>query len=91
MVNHNVNSVTKSNTFKFKSLDECLNTSYTMRTCLKGQYKKNERQCTKSTKLVPISVVELKIKQENNDYIFSKHSSTLTPAQHWSANQQLDI
>ena len=42
MVNHNVDLVTKSNEFKFKSLDECLNTLYTMRTYLKGQYNKTK-------------------------------------------------
>ena len=72
MVNHNVNLATKSNKFKLKSLDECLNTLYTMRTYLKDQQNKNKRQCTEPRKLVPISFVELKIKREKANYIFLK-------------------
>ena len=49
-----------------------LNTSYTMCAYLKGQYNKNKRQRTEPTKLVPISFIEIKIKQEKNDYIFLK-------------------
>ena len=63
MVNHNLNLATKSNKFKFKSLDECLNTLYTMCTYLKDQENNNKRQRTKLTKLVPISFVELKVKR----------------------------
>ena len=59
MTNHHVNLATKSNEFKFKSLDECLNNLHSMRTYLKGQYNKKKRQRTKPTKLVPISFVEL--------------------------------
>ena len=62
MTNHNVNLATKIIKIKFKSLDECSNTLYTMRNYLKGQYNKNKRQRTKPTKLVPISFIELKIK-----------------------------
>ena len=72
MVNHTVNLTTKSNKFKFKSLDECLNKSYSMRTYLKCQYNNNKRQRTEPTKLVPISFVELEIKREKNKYIFLK-------------------
>ena len=54
----------KSNNFKFMSLDECLNNSCTMRTYLKGQQNKNKRQRTEPTKLVPISFLELKIKEK---------------------------
>ena len=62
MVNHNVNSATKSNKFKCKSLDECLNTFFTMSAYLKGHQNKNKRQHTEPTKLEPIiSFVELKI------------------------------
>ena len=43
-----------------------------MCTYLKGQYNKNKRKRTEPTKLVPISFVELKIKQEKDDYIFFK-------------------
>ena len=43
MVNHNVNLATKSNKFKFESLDEFLNTLYTMHTYLKGQKNNNKR------------------------------------------------
>ena len=43
-----------------------------MRTYLKTQYNKNKRQCTEPTKLVPISFVELKMKQEKDEYIFLK-------------------
>ena len=64
MTNHNTNLAVKSNKFKFKSLDECLNNLYTMHTYLEGQHNKNKRQCTEPTKLVPISFVELKIKIE---------------------------
>ena len=74
MVNHNVHLFTKSNKTKFKSIDECLNTSYNMSTYLRGQYNKNERQHTEPTKLVPISFIELKIKREKNDYIFSQRT-----------------
>ena len=63
MANHDVNLNTKSSKFKFKSLDECLNNSYMMRTYLKGQQNKNKRQRTEPTKLVPISLLELKIKR----------------------------
>ena len=62
----------KSNKFNFMSLDECLNNSYTMRTCLKGQQNKNKRQRTNPTKLVPISFLELKIKREKNEYVTLK-------------------
>ena len=72
MANHDVNLATKSNKFKFKSRDECLNNLFTMHTYLKGQYNKNKRQHTKPTKLVPISFVELKRKQEKEKYVFLK-------------------
>ena len=72
MVNHNVNLATKSNNFNFKSLDEYLNTLYTMLTYLKGQKNNNKRQHREPTKLVPIMFVELKIKQEKDGYIFLK-------------------
>ena len=68
MTNHNTNLAVKSNKFKFKSLDECLNNSYTIRTYLKGHQNKNKRQRTEPTKLVPISFLELKIKREKNEY-----------------------
>ena len=55
MTNHNTNLAVKSNTFKFKSLDECLNNLHTMRTYLKDQHNKNKRQRTEPTKLVLIS------------------------------------
>ena len=55
-----------------KLLDECLNNLYTMRTYLKGQCNKNKRQRTEPTLLVPISSVELKIKQEKEKYVFLK-------------------
>ena len=90
MANHDVNLATKNNKFKSKSLDECFNSLYTMHTYLKDQYNKNKRQHTEPTKLVPISFVELKIKQEKDYCIFSKHSLTQAPAQHWSANKPLD-
>ena len=70
MTNHDVNLSAKSNKFKFKSLDECLNNSYTMLTYLKDQYNKNKRQNTEPTKLVLISFIELKIKQEKGKYVF---------------------
>ena len=72
MTNHNVNVATRSKKFKFKSLDECLNTLYTMRTYLEGQYNKNKRQHTEPAILVSISFIELRIKQEKDDYIFLK-------------------
>ena len=64
MVSYNVNSSIKSNKFKFKSLDAFLNTLYTMCTYLEGHHDNNKRQLTEPTKLVTISFVELKIKQE---------------------------
>ena len=66
MVNHNLNLATKSNKFKFKLLDECFKTLYTICTCLKDQQNNSKRRRTESTKLVPISFVELKFKQEKN-------------------------
>ena len=72
MANHDVNLAAKSNKFKLTSLNECLNNSYTMRTYLKGKCAKNKRQCTDPTKLVPIIFVELKIKQEKDEYILLK-------------------
>ena len=72
MASHDVNFATKSNKFKSKSLDECLNNLYTLRTNLKGQHNKNKRQGTEPAKLVPISFVELKIKREKNEYVFLK-------------------
>ena len=51
VTNNNTNLAVKSNKFKFKSLDECLNNLYTMRTYLKGHQNKNKRQCTEPTKL----------------------------------------
>ena len=72
MANHDVNLGTKRSKFKFKSLDECLNNLYSIHTYLKGQYNNNKRQRTEPTKLVPISFVELKIKQEKDKYVFLK-------------------
>ena len=73
MANHDVNLITKSSKFKFKSLDKCLNNLYTMITCLKGQYNNNKRQRNEPTKLVPIRFIELKIKQERR--IFASQST----------------
>ena len=42
MTNYNVNLATKSIKYKFKSLDQCLNNEYTMRTYMKGQYNNNK-------------------------------------------------
>ena len=91
MENNGVNLATKSNKIKFKSLDECLNNSYTMRTYLKGQCNKNKRQRKEPTKLVPISFVELKINKKNANLYFSKRSLTQVPSQCWSSKQPLDI
>ena len=91
MANHDVNLATKSSKFKFKSLDECLNNSYTMRTYLKGQYNNNKRQHTEPTKLVPISFVELKIKEKKTNICLSKQFLTQVPAQRWLTNQPLGI
>ena len=43
-----------------------------MCTYLKGQTNKDKRQRIDPTKLLTISIVELKIKQENEDYVFLK-------------------
>ena len=90
MANHDVNLATKSSKFKFKSLDECLNNLYTMRTYLKGQHNNNKRQRSEPTKLVPISFVELKLKREKN-ICPSKRFSTQVPAQRRSTKQLLSI
>ena len=63
---------TKSNKFKFQTLDECSNILHSMRTYLKGQHNENKRQRTEPTKLVPISFIELKIKREKNEYVTLK-------------------
>ena len=63
---------TKSNKFKFDSLDECLNILHMMRTYLKGQHNKNKRQRTEPTKLVPISFIQLTIKREKDEYVTLK-------------------
>ena len=58
---------TTNNRTKFKSLDECLNTSMTsIRTYLKSHPHK--RQKIVPVPLIPITFVELKVKQENNTY-----------------------
>ena len=58
---------TKNNRTKFKSLDECLNTSMTtIRTYLKSH--PNKRQKIVPVPLIPITFVELKVKQENDTY-----------------------
>ena len=63
----NDNLATKNNKFKFNSLDECLNSLFTMSNYLKGHINQNKRQRTEPTKLVPISFIELKIKRENKN------------------------
>ena len=40
MANHDVNLATKGDKFNFKSLDECSNNYFSMRTYMKGQYNK---------------------------------------------------
>ena len=91
MANHDVKLATKSAKFKFKSLDACLNDSYSVLTYLKGQYNNNKRKHTEPTKLVPTSFVELKIKREKTNIYLSKHFLTQVPVQCWSATQPLGI
>ena len=58
---------TTNNRTKFKSLDECLNTSMTsIRTYLKSH--PNKRQKFKPVTLIPITFVELKVNQESDTY-----------------------
>ena len=54
---------------KFKSLDDCLNISYTsIRTYLVSQHNNNKRQKTNPTFLVPLTFVHLQVKRENESY-----------------------
>ena len=86
MANHDINLATKIKKFKFKSLDECLNNSYSTHTYLKDQYNNNKRRRTEPTKLVPIIFIELKIKKKKTIIYLSKHFLTQVPAQRWSIN-----
>ena len=76
---------TKNNCTKFKSLDKCLNTSMTsLQTYLKSH--PNKRHKIEPVTLIPITFVELKVKQENDTFatlrtlLDSGASSTLITA-----------
>ena len=89
MVNHNVNLATKNNKFKFEKLNKYLNTLYSICTYLKSHQNNNKWQHTEPTKFVPIRFVELKIKQEKDNYIFLKTLFKAGAISFFPVNQQL--